>query len=256
MNYLKKLFGNNDVNSVSLEIQLKQLIRPATKIEITEAENPEGTSPLKSHFGGLPYFEEGETWPRSKSGRHMEFVFQVFNQPGMQLPKDIKLIQFYYDWEEFPWDTKSDGWLVKIYKELNYEKKLIILKPKIEREFTIHCEIEFSTFQSLPDWYGIDAHLADDSKLSFLANLDEPWIPYKKIVTRLISEPEYQSQLGGYPQWVQGDDTPTDKNGNPLKLLFQIYSEEDDDLDWGFEGGFYVFYDEIDDRIEFTFQCS
>lgn len=254
MGYLKKLFGNKNADLINLEIQIKKLVRSATKIQLEESSKPIGTSQLKSHFGGLPYFEQGETWPVTKTGKHLEFIFQIFNQPGLPLPKEIELIQFYYNWDEFPWDTKDDGWLVKIYKELNYEKRLIILKPKLKTEFTSYCEIDFIPFESLPDWDGIHTYIEDESSLSCLPNEDEPWESYEQIVTELIGEPKYQSQLGGYAQWVQGEDTPKDQNGNPMKLLFQIDSEEGADLEWGSCGVIYVFYDESQGRIEFTMQ--
>lgn len=27
----------------------------------------------------------------------------------INLPENIKLVQFFYDWEEFPWETENDG---------------------------------------------------------------------------------------------------------------------------------------------------
>jgi uncharacterized protein YwqG len=256
MNYLKKLFGKNDENLVKLEMQVQKLVKSATRIELKNAAAPVGSSSLKSHFGGLPYFEEGETWPITKAGKHLEFIFQIFNQPELNLPEEIKLIQFYYDWDELPWDTENDGWFVKIYKVLNDEKKLSILKPKLEREFTNYCEIEFTTFKSLPDWEGIDVYDETISDICCLLNEDEPWDYYDQIVTKLIGEPDYQSQLGGYPQWVQGEAVPQNQNGDPMRLLFQIDSEERANLEWGSCGSIYVFYDETQNKIEFTLQCT
>ena len=69
MNYLKKLFGKNDDNLANLEMQVKKLVKSATRIELKNASSPVGSSPLKSHFGGLTYFEEGETWPITKAGK-------------------------------------------------------------------------------------------------------------------------------------------------------------------------------------------
>ena len=65
----------------------------------------------------------------------------------------------------------------------------------------------------------------------------------------------HSSQLGGYPKWVQGESTPKDKNGEPLKLLFQIDSEDNAGIMWGDVGLIYVFYDEELEKIEFILQC-
>ena len=277
MSFWKKIFGNksenkndqqeshfdkyrrelNELNlkSISdLENLVKPLIRQTTKLEIQPASRPPENSQLESHFGGHPYFEKGEQWPKGKNGKHLDFIFQVFNSPELELPKSIGLVQFFYDWEEFPWDTGNDGWLVKIYGKVNKESVEFIGKP-IDLDKSKFCKLEFKSTQTLPDWEGIDLFGNDASKLSCVLNEDEPWDSYDQIVTKLIGEQDYQSQLGGYPKWVQGESTPKDNEGNPMKLLFQIDSEDNAGLMWGDVGLIYVFYDEKSERIEFTLQC-
>ncbi len=264
MGFIKRMFngkegqasGTKSTKMSDLELLVKSMIRKATKIQVIEADSKLERSQLISHFGGYPYFEEGEKWPVTKSGKHLEFIFQVFNDPELELPNDIRLIQFYYDWNEFPWDTESDGWLVKIYKELHPEKKLSILKPQLDVEFTTFCEIDFIPIESLPDWEGLETHNAEAADLSYTLNRAEPWESYEQVAAKLIGEKDYQSQLGGYPQWVQGDDTPKDKDGNPMKLLFQIETDEEIDLMWGPDGTVYVFYDPEQEKVEFIIQCG
>lgn len=247
----------NELNlkSVSdLENLVKPLIRQTTKLEIQPASRPPENSQLESHFGGHPYFEKGEQWPKGKKGKHLDFIFQVFNSPELELPKSIELVQFFYDWEEFPWDTENDGWLVKIYGKVKKESIEFIAKP-IELDKSKFCKLEFKPTQTLPDWEGIDLFGNNASKLSCVLNEDEPWDSYDQIVTKLIGEQDYQSQLGGYPKWVQGESTPKDNEGNAMRLLFQIDSEDSAGLMWGDVGLIYVFYDEKTERIEFTLQC-
>ena len=277
MSFWKKIFGSksetnsdkaeshfdkyrselNDLNlkSISdLENLVKPLIRQTTKLEIQPASRPPENSQLESHFGGHPYFEKGEEWPKGKNGKHLDFIFQVFNSSELELPKSIELVQFFYDWEEFPWDTGNDGWLVKIYGKVDKESTEFIAKP-IDLDKSKFCKLEFNPTQTLPDWEGIDLFGNDASKLSCVLNEDEPWDSYDQIVTKLIGEQDYQSQLGGYPKWVQGESTPKDNEGKPMKLLFQIDSEDNAGLMWGDVGLIYVFYDEKSERIEFTLQC-
>ena len=275
MNFLKKIFGNKskddkvdshfneysnelnelDLKSISdLENLVKPLIRTATKLEILPASSPPENSQLNSHFGGQQYFEKGELWPTTNNGKHLEFIFQVFNSSDLELSENIELIQFYYDWDEFPWDTENDGWLVKIYKNIQKENIESIEKPK-ELEKSKYCEISYKPTQTLPDWEGIDLHCNNASKLSCVLNEDEPWDSYDQIVTKLIGEQDFQSQLGGYPKWVQGEATPEDNEGNRMKLLFQIDSEDNAGLMWGDVGLIYIFYDENSGKIEFTLQC-
>lgn len=275
MSFWKKIFGNKSENQKTdshfdkyrkelkelnlktfsdLENLVKPIIRTATKLEILPASKPPENSQLISHFGGQPYFEKGEIWPTSKNEKNLEFIFQVFNSTSLQLPKSIELIQFYYEWDEFPWDTSNDGWLVKIYKKTEKENLEFIDKPS-ELKKSKYCGIIFNSTKSLPDWEGIDLHCNNASKLSCDLNEDEPWESYDQIVTKLIGKQDYQSQFGGYPNWVQGESTPKDSEGNPMKLLFQIDSEDNAGLMWGDVGLIYVFYDEKSEKIEFTLQC-
>jgi len=275
MSFWKNLFGKknkenktdsqfdkyrNELNELGLttttdlENLIKPIIRPTTKIEVSPASKPPENSQLNSHFGGQPYFENGEKWPTSKNGKNLEFIFQIFNSSDLQLPKNIELIQFYYDWDEFPWDTENDGWLLKIYKKTQKENIKFIEIPS-ELEKSKYCVITFKSTNTLPDWEGIDLHCNNASKLSCVLDEDEPWEGYDQVVTKLIGEQDYQSQLGGYPKWVQGESTPKDSEGNSMKLLFQIDSENNAGLMWGDVGLIYVFYDEKSEKIEFSLQC-
>lgn len=275
MGFWKKLFGKgakkNKVDShfdkyrneldklglntfSDLENLVKTIMRPTTKIEVSSSSRPPENSQLNSHFGGQPYFEKGEEWPTTKKGKNLEFIFQIFNSPDLQLPESIELIQFYYNWDEFPWDTQNDGWLLKVYNNIKKENIDFIDKPS-ELEKSKYCEIRFKSINTLPDWEGIDLHQQAASKLSCVLNEDEPWDNYDQAVNKVIGEQNYQSQLGGYPKWVQGESTPKGSDGNPMKLLFQIDSEENAGLMWGDVGLIYVFYDEKTERTEFILQC-
>lgn len=237
-----------------LEKLVMPLIRTATKIEVNQSSHPPKNSQLISHFGGHPYFETDEKWPKSKKGNNLDFIFQIFNNQTINLPPNIKLVQFFYDWEEAPWNTIDDGWLVKIYETLNTERITKIEKPN-ELAMPQYCEIAFKTIQSLPDWEGIKRYSDKASKLSCDLNKDKPWYNYQTVVEKLIGKQNSQSQIGGYPYWVQAESTPDKSNGEPMKLLFQIDSEENAEITWEDSGIIYIFYDESNKQIKFTLQC-
>jgi uncharacterized protein YwqG len=240
--------------SSDLENLVAPLIRPATRINVSPASRPPENSQLNSHFGGQPYFEHGEKWPTTKNGKPLDFIFQVFNAPDLQLPKHIELIQFYYNFDECPWDTVNDGWLVKIYKKVQKDNIQFTEKPVVLGK-SKYCEITFKPTKTLPDWDGIEIYSPDALKLSCTLNENKPWDNYKRVVTKLTGEQDFQSQLGGYPKWIQADSTPDDADGNPMKLLFQLDSEENAGLMWGDVGLVYVFYDGQTGRILFSLQC-
>ncbi len=136
-----------------------------------------------------------------------------------------------------------DGWKVKIYKSINRIDLIKIETPLSENTLN-YCEITFKQSYSLPDWEGIDTHSENASKLSCILYEDEPWEPYQSVVSKLIGEKDFQSQLGGYPKWIQGEKTPHELKGEKINFLFQIDSEDNADLMWGDVGLIYVFYNE------------
>ncbi len=62
---------------IDLENVVKLLIKECTEIKLNKASELSKDSELKSHFGGQPYYEKGEEWPKSKSGKPMDFIFQI-----------------------------------------------------------------------------------------------------------------------------------------------------------------------------------
>jgi uncharacterized protein YwqG len=239
--------GNKD-----LEKLIKPLVKKATKLTLKKQEKIPENSHLESHFGGQPYFEKGEEWPTSESGGKMEFLFQIFNTGNINLPENIKLLQFYYDFHEY-------DWLVKIYENINKDNIEIIKKPDIEKtedhDKVLYCEIKCEPINSLPDYEGLE--IVDTNMLNLVSMLDdeEPSVDhYGEVVEKLVGEQDDfgNSQLGGYPQWIQGDDSPKDKD---FQFLFQIASEDEAGVMWGDCGRIYVFYNPKNGKTEFTEQC-
>lgn len=81
--------------------------------------------------------------------------------------------------------------------------------------------------------------------------LDDPsymqmWTLYEQALDKLEAWPVGGSFVGGYPVWIQGDDTPVSPaSGNRMRLLAQIDTKLMDDtgLAWGDAGAMYLFID-------------
>jgi uncharacterized protein YwqG len=170
-------------------------------------------SHLRSNFGGYPYFEKGEEWPVSKDGTSMDFVFQLFSTDKIRFPMDVKLIQFFYDFDKNPWSAKDDGWFIKVYEHINLDN-------------TVDLPWEWRT--SYCDYYY-------DVEYEAISQRD-------KIV--------FQSQVGGRPRWLQGDDSP----GDNYHFLFQLDSTAG--LHWGDMGLVYGFYNPSSKKTWFELQCT
>ena len=237
-----------------LENLVKPLIKDATKIILKKQSEIPENSHLKSHFGGQPYFEKGEEWPKDRGGYewNLEFIFQIYNDGNIALPENIKLIQFYCDvGDSLPFSTKDTEWVVKIYESLNPENAVIIEKPG-ELNTVQYCEIEFESIKSLPDFQELHLHDENIYKLSSILDKENPAENYNAIREKLFTETESVSQLGGYPFWIQGVKNPKEED---FQLLFQIDSDEDAGLCWGDAGSIYVFYNNKNKKIEYLLQC-
>lgn len=253
--YREELNKVNLTTERDLENIVRPLIKKATRLIVNRPSRPPENSQHISQFGGDPYFEINNEWPHSRNGNPLTFIFQVFNEVDIALPDHIALIQLFYDFDEFPWDTEDDGWLVKVFTQLNKDSVIHIRKPEALSK-SKYCEISFQNIESLPDWEGIDSFCKFSSNLSCVLNEDEPWGHYQTTVEKLIGEQDFQSQLCGYPKFVQGNCIPTDNNGKPYDLLFQIDSEDNAGLMWGDTGQIYVFADSNHSQnIEFSLQC-
>jgi uncharacterized protein YwqG len=252
--------GRKQQTREELQNLLKPLLKKAAKVILKpQAEIPADTE-LRSHFGGQPYFEKGETWPKAKNGNNLVFVCQFFNEPNSALPPYIQLVQFYYDFDDLtPWNTDGDGWFAKVYETLDCENKAYIKKPaeyfhryfdkpEIAEEWNWvnHCEVEYKPVLSLPDWQWIDE--VDKNAASIFDKAD---LEYEDIVEELVGYSDMFSQTGGYPQWIQSGITPKDN----FDFLFQIDSESDAGLMWSDCGMVYFFYNRVTKEVIFEKEC-
>jgi uncharacterized protein YwqG len=248
---------------LSTQADLASLVKPlilnTIKLSLDQSNDRSKNTQFLSQFGGYPYFEVGESWPITTAGKPLDFIFQIVNLENIDFFRDlnIQVIQFYYNWDSFAWETKQEGWVIKTYKHMNREKSLLIEKPA-ELKARGYCNIILSEAKTLPDWESIKHYQPLASKLSYILNEDEPWTSYQEVVEELIGESEnpHFSRIGGYPSWLQGDSTPFNTKGTAMKLLFQLDSEEKTQLMWGDCGCIYAFYDPHNfNHFEFELQC-
>lgn len=258
MDYLNK--NKKELHTLGLSTQgdlveiVKPLIINTLKVCLNQPIQMPENSQFLSHFSGQPYFEKGESWPTTGEGQPLDFIFQWVNPGTIEILGGIQVLQFYYDWESI--ETADEGWLIKTYKQINKEKNLFIEKPA-ELGRRKYREMMLSLTKTLPDWQSLDLYQPLVSKLASLLN-EDPWEAYQQVVEKLLEVREekdiYFSRIGGYPIWIQGDETPVNQKGQPMKLLFQLDSEGE--FMWGDCGSVYVFYDPHNiQHFEFVMQC-
>lgn len=65
----------------------------------------------------------------------------------------------------------------------------------------------------------------------------EIWELYSDALDLLDAWPSESSHIGGWPVWVQGEDTPSN-----MKLLLQLNDFDNAPFMWGDAGSLYLFY--------------
>lgn len=221
-----------------LENRLKSLIRPCTPLRLSEGKSTDyATSYTSSNFNGLPYYEKGEHWPINRHTRRpLDFVFQIVNHNEM-LPPYVGVLQFFYDWQSCPNSWKQEGWYVKVYPRLLPE----LQSPPPVHSIKPFCNIHFGRSYLLPSWESMDMHAPDIVEMCRSANLQFPFSVFESEAQKLLQQQEITSFIGGYPQWIQAEATPS-FGSYRSKLLVQIDSEELADVTWGNFGSLYLFY--------------
>lgn len=260
MNFFKKLFFRNQGPKPSstqrkkLDELLRPLVKKAVRLNVGEPQEEPSDSNFKSQFGGMPYLENQSDWPTNKAGKPLAFVFQIFNDGYLPMPNHIKLLQFFYDFEEFPWTTDDDGWKLRLVEKVDFTKAISVEKPNTQGPEK-YCEISFEEVKSLPDWDGINSIDPKISDLCEEIDDDDSWQVYEDACMELTGDTDYKSLVGGYPKWIQSDATPIYPDGTATPFLLQIDSEENADLMWGDSGSLYFFYNPQDRTIDFELQC-
>lgn len=231
-----------------IENHLFPIIRNATVLRVKESSRMHPDASFRSHFGGTPYFEAGDTWPEGPNGIPLKFIFQVFATPITQLPNGVQLLQFFSSGNMGSGLFNAQHCYVKTFKELSAKRQVVLSPPSLYTQAQ-YCEIAFEEAISLPDWEGLPLYRPAVIPLINQLNPEEPWELYEQFCEKLTGNCYYRTQLAGYPRWIKDDETPLNSQGKRVRLLFQSDSEENAGLMWGDMGLVYIFYDEADNRF-------
>lgn len=237
----------------SIDAILKPLIKTAFVLDVQPATTP--LSLVASKFGGKPYQESGETWPQCPTCKKpLSFICQLdIRQTNHPARFEIPFFSFYYCWDCSPWglyDEAEGQWVVRQYRDPS-EKNAVVTHFPSNLDYGTECQVLFQETLSLPDWEGVNRWCPEAAELSCQFNDDAPWEAYRQAVERLVGEQEINSKTGGYPKWIQGEDTPEDSI-----LLAQIDSEDEAGIMWGDVGSVYLFLSQNPEaKIKFVLQC-
>jgi hypothetical protein len=235
-----------------LESLIKPVTRPASYLAGEPVKAPENQA-LVSHFGGLPYLEEGEAWPGGEvSGAPaLEFVFQVFQDEAgsIALPPGVKLLQCFLAPDDGDTDDDlydgNDHHYQSGYGDTEAAYKIILRRSitgtpgKVQppRGLAIRPYASLKTEQEdlIPEYSDLCLLCPKTEKVfaSLKPLMEDPYAaPYWEMVKRLdFSVPEMDTYLGGYPYRVDADNDSGEgeKDLRGWQHLFQLvenYAED------------------------------
>jgi ankyrin repeat protein len=229
------------------EAELRKLERTAWRPMVDES----GAALLGSRFGGLPWLEEGEAWPRSKEGAPLAFLLQVNLD---EAPEEVRaqagggLLQLFFDVQEQPYQPFSSGHFVRIVRDAASRKGSVAkapegLAPFPEKSIYLWLPVRDTPFREAgetPDHRYPCPIPRQADELSFHLNRKE-------------------DKLGGWASWVQDPVYPTvPGTGVELdRLLFQLNSERNVPVMFGDNGvGYIVQSSREPDRVAFLWQSG
>jgi hypothetical protein len=222
---------------------LKPLIRPVSYFHLKEIKAPEDQA-MRSHFGGLPYLEEGDEWPCDTGGKPFEFVFQVFQDKAgrIALPSNVRLVQYF---------ESDDECYCAVFASIT--GKPAALRPPKKALIHPYQSIKFTHALMLPELYfgydrisrrtalqwGEDAAASEASDLFKFCPQAEAlfkklkpgdlwWEQDLKMLDLGAPGPKLADYLGGYPCTVP-DNQSKEGNGFPgpgWQHLFQFVRED------------------------------
>ncbi|MFL5733185.1 MAG: DUF1963 domain-containing protein [Chloroflexia bacterium] len=223
-------------------------MEPAWLLNAVDADS---VSRTETHFlGTTPYVPASEGWPRcEKCGRLLEFVCQInFAEfVGSGMFAEGGLFQFFYCWECFPisdkeiaegaalrcrWYPQFDERAAEGTEQADYlvTDDMLLYSPTPMR-------VNLTPFLSFPDLFNSDHPLAHME-----LDLDEDAGEDAFDVERsLLPTRDYISQLGGYPVWIQSDETPVCPVCGKQAVSVAAIGSDDTQLLWGDSGYWYFF---------------
>jgi hypothetical protein len=232
-----------------LEARMEQVTRPASDFFCESTEAPENQAML-SHYGGLPYLEEGEPWPVSEvsgeSAQPLEFVFQVFQdeEESIALPPGVKLLQCFllapdesaidendcYDGEDYHYQSGygDDRGAYRIILRKSITGIPARLHPPAGLTIRPYASIETEREQMIPERSDLRILCPKTEKVfaAIESAAEEPSAaPYWEMVEKFdFTIPDLESYLGGYPYRVDDEDDPTQgwKDLGVWQHLFQL----------------------------------
>lgn len=191
----------------ALDRVVAQTALPATRLVVGERVGRDHAfAPLETHFGGTPYFEEGESWPTwGKEGRPYDFLCQVNLSDCPERPDvPFDLFTVFLRWAALEeGDVLGDPCIVRTYVAPGARRSTCVARPDAidkddyrVRACPVRVETALTYASTLDDTLPADVHAA---AAAFRDPLRAYWASLKRLGYTSFS------RIGGHPYWVHDD---------------------------------------------------
>ena len=241
-----EFFGPGGFNKV-VE-QLGSLAKEAHEISIGKAVEDLGLT--ESHLCGAPYGEANQGWPHcGECSKSMSFVGQLNTGVIEDFPESGPGLYTFFVC--FACDTASsdspappgNGWLVRTYTTVSNGSR--IKPPRDTKETPARPLKTNDVVKTLPQWDFVDK--IDPDLVDMMVRMYPPDVEslYEKLKGVCLG-PDHESSfshVGGYPEWLAGEEVVLCKKcQSPLNLLMQLESIESLGVKFGDGGIAYLLY--------------
>jgi hypothetical protein len=212
------MFWTKTKDKMALDAAVRAAGKAATALTVESALLEEPIfAPTETHFGGNPYFEEGEIWPTSSvDGRPYDFVCQV-NLKDCAHPPNVPfdLFTVFFCWE-CEGNLVAEPCLVRTYRDASVGKAVSVARPVPQGtgDYKVRpCVVRTEEFMTYPWSMKRFPQIA-----SIAGRFKNPDLAFIATLKRLGFRHNYRSRIGGFPTWVH-DDT---FDGSDFVFLAQI----------------------------------
>jgi uncharacterized protein YwqG len=218
--------------------------------EISIGKGVEDLGLTESHLCGAPYGEASQGWPHcGECSKSMHFVGQLntgmiedFPESGPGLYTFFVCFECNHASNESP-APPGNGWLVRTYTTVSNGSR--IKPPRGTKETAARPIKTNDVVKTMPQWDFVDK--IEPDLVDMLVRLYPPDVEslYEKLKTVCLG-PDHESSfshVGGYPDWMNGEEVVLCKKcQSPLNLLIQLESIESLGLKFGKDGIAYLLY--------------
>ncbi len=232
---------------------ITKTMAPFVKVTLSK----EKTDITSSKVGGNPYFLKNDQYPFNEEGNPLHLLAQINFSEVVKFSDDFPnsgILQFFIDGYDdvlgmnFDDQTKQNGFRVIYHEEIEEEES------KRMQDFSFLEDDEEEIYLPfLPNKEYKMCFEKDEAPVSISDfRIEQENIEFDEALYEAYEEtyPSQGHKIGGYPFFTQNDPRESETLRDKLLLLFQLDSDENNDIMWGDMGvgNFFISKEDLKNR--------